>query len=128
MTIDANPFATATQNHYGAVEVNGLVDGDAYHSEVDYTQTYSLAEIAEAKGHICRVRILTENTFGGRLCDISYIHAQLPAGKIVPVQNHIDNLTPLRELKGRMINWAKAEGVYAKGLGLIDEGNWSILY
>lgn len=125
---DANPFATATQNHYGAVEVNGLVDGDAYHTQVDYTDTYTLAMLAEAKGHISRVRILTENTFGGRLCDISYIHAQLPGGKVVPVQVGVDNMTPLRELKSKMIEWAQRENVYAKSLGLLDEGNWSILY
>jgi hypothetical protein len=29
-------------------------------------------------------------------------------------------------MKGALINWAKREGVYAKALGLLDEGNWSV--
>lgn len=123
--MDANQ--TTDTNRYGATESNGLVNGAEYHAQVDYSRFFSLAEVAEAKGHITRVRILTERTPNGTLCDVSYIHANLPSGEIVNVQNGLDNLTPLRTLKAAMINWAKREGVFAKGLGLLDEGNWSIL-
>lgn len=120
--------ATTDRNLYGAFEANGLVNGSAYHETVDYSQTLSLKEVAAAGGKITRLRILTERTFGGILCDVSYIHATLPSGEIVNVQNHLDNLTPKYQLKGKLIEWAKREGVFAKGLGLLDEGNWSILY
>lgn len=123
-----NAFETHDTNRYGARETNGLVNGHAYHAEVDYSRIYSLKEISDLKGHITRVRILTEYVPGvGTLADISYIHASLPDDRIVPVQNEIGNLTPLRKMKGEMIEWAKREGVFAKGLGLIDNGNWSVL-
>jgi hypothetical protein len=108
----------------GAFEANGLVNGSEYHAQVDYSKTWSLAEVAEAGGRITRVRILTE----GIMRDISYIHATLPGGQTVNVENGVPYLTKKWELKGEMINWAKREGVYAKGLGLLDEGNWSVLY
>lgn len=123
----SNPFETHDTNRYGATATNDLVNGVAYHDEVDYSVTYSLKEIAEAGGHIVRVRILTDRIMGQTLCDISYIHASLPDGKIVPVQNLLNNLTPFRDLKKEMIDWAKREGVFAKGVGLIDEGNWSVV-
>lgn len=119
----------AVQSHYGATETNGLVDGAAYHSAVDQSRLYSLGEVAAAGGKITRVRLLTEVWPGrGRIADISYIYATLPDGKTVPVSIGVDNLTPLRELKGAMIAWAKREHVFAKDIGLFDEGNWSILY
>jgi hypothetical protein len=118
-----NPYATTDRNIYGATESNGLVDGSAYHAEVDYkVRPLSLKEVAEAGGKITRVRLLAEM---GR-ADVSYIHATLPGGKTVPVRVELNNLTPLRALKGAMIKWATEEGVSAKGLGLLDEGNWSI--
>lgn len=121
-----NTFETADSSRHGAQQSNGLVNPNAYHDAVDYSTTYTLAEVAAAGGRITRVRILTERTMGGTLCDISYIHATLADGRMVQVQNHLDNLTPLRNLKGEMIKWAQREGVFAKGLGLLDEGNWSI--
>lgn len=122
-----NPNATTDRSRYGAHETNGLVNGSAYHEQVDYTgRPYSLKQVAEEGGRITRLRILTERTYGGTLCDVSYIHATLPSGATVPVQNHLNNLTPLKALKGELIKWAAREKVYAKALGLLDEGNWSI--
>jgi len=122
-------FATQDTNRYGAVSTNDLVNGAAYHEEVDYADVHSLKAVADAKGKIVRVRLLTEVIPGaGRFCDVSYIHAQLPDGRIVPVQNHLNGMMPMRTVKGQMIDWAKSEGVFAKGLGLLDEGNWSICY
>jgi hypothetical protein len=122
-TMTINPNATTDRNRYGAVESNGLVDGAAYHAQVDYSgRPYSLKQVADEGGRITRVRILAEMGRG----DVSYIHATLPNGTTVPVQVMVDNLTPLKAMKGALINWAKREGVYAKALGLLDEGNWSV--
>lgn len=117
--------ATATvgyRNRYGAVETNGLVDGAAYHDQVDYSQRLTLKQLAEEGGKITRVRLIGER----RIVDVSYIHAELPDGTLVTVNNGLDNLLPLRSIKGKMIEWAKREGVFAKNVGLLDEGNWSI--
>lgn len=104
-------------------ESNGLIDGHAYHSSVDYAAEMTLAEVAQAKGRITRVRILAE----GLYCDISYIHATLPDGRQVPVRVSGGIGSLFRNLKKDFIDWAKEEGVFAKGLGLLDEGNWSVL-
>lgn len=113
---------------YNANETNGLIDGHAYHGAVDYSELYTLAMVRDAGGRISRVRLLTERWPSGRMADVSYIHATLPNGKTVPVQVGMDNLTPLYQVKKAMIDWAKREGVYAKAIGLLDEGNWSVLY
>lgn len=119
----------AHRQHHGAQETNGLTDGAAYHDSVDYSaHPYTLADLQAAGGKITRVRLLTETVPGaGRYVDVSYIHAVLPDGRTVPVHNGLDNMTPLRQLKAKMIDWAKREGVYAKQLGLLDSGNWSTI-
>lgn len=104
-------------------ETNGLLDGFAYHGGIDYSEPHTLRMVADAQGRITRVRILAE----GMYCDISYIIATLGDGRQVPVQVEVANCSKFRELKKEFIAWAKNEGVYAKGLGLLDEGNWSIL-
>jgi hypothetical protein len=118
-------MATTT---YNPNETNGLTDGAAYHGEVDYTEQYTLSMVAAEGGRISRVRLLTERWPSGRIADVSYIHATLPSGKMVPVQVDCDNCTPLYQIKKAFIDWAKREHVYAKGLGLLDESNWSVLY
>lgn len=118
---------TAFRTHHGAPETNGLINGAAYHDSVDYTgRPYTLAELQAAGGRISRLRLLTETVPGtGRFVDVSYIHATLPDGRTVTVQNGLDNMTPMRLLKSKMIDWAKREGVFAKSIGLLDEGKWS---
>lgn len=115
--------ATVTSARAYADESNGLVDGAAYHGDVDHSETFSLADVKAAGGRITRVRILRE----GRYCDISYIHATLADGRIVPVSARVNNLTDFYKLKGAFIEWAKSEGVFAKSLGLLDDGVWSVL-
>lgn len=114
--------------NYNPNETNGLINGHAYHSEVEYEVQYTLGMVKDEGGKISRVRVLTERIPGCRLADVSYIHATLPSGKVVPVQVGVDNCTPLHQLKGKMIEWAQREGVFAKGLGLLDDANWSIMY
>ncbi|MFT4471419.1 hypothetical protein ACMX2H_16065 [Arthrobacter sulfonylureivorans] len=128
-----NATATIDRNLTGgAFESNGLVDGAAYHEAVDYSRAngwMGLKQVAEAGGKISRVRVLTERIpMAGTFCDISYVHATLPNGQIVNVDDvNVRNMTPMNKLMGELINWAKSEGVYAKGLGLLDRSNWSVL-
>lgn len=128
MTTIANATATTDRNLYGAVESNGLVDGNAYHNEVDYSVSYSLSELQKAGGKITRLRILTEYIPHARMrmADVSYCHGTLPNGKIVPVSIYVTGVNFFK-LKGELIDIAKAEGVFAKGIGLLNEGNWSVL-
>jgi hypothetical protein len=103
-----------------------------YHEQVDHSRTYTLRELRNANGRITRVRVLADVWPGrGLIGDISYIHATLPGGKIVPVNlAHMPSSGMgilVRELKKEFIEWGKAEGVFAKGLGLLDSGNWSVL-
>jgi hypothetical protein len=124
-----NAFETVDRNLYGAHETNGLLNGSEYHAAVDYSVQYTLKDVAEAGGKVTRLRLLTEVWPGaGRRCDVSYCHATLGNGKTVPVQvgGNVSGVF-LRDLKKALIDWAREEKVFAKGLGLLDEGNWSIL-
>ncbi len=126
----AAPVAQTIAERYGVDETNGLIDGHAYHAGVSYDDEVTLAELARRGGKISRVRILTGSWGGVRMADISYIHGVLPSGKTVPVRVAVENGTPLwgpRGLKAQFIAWGKEEGVFAKGIGLLDEANWSVL-
>lgn len=104
-------------------ETNGLENSHDYHAGVDYTQVLSLKELSDAKGKITRLRVLSDH---GRY-DISYVHATLPDGTIVTVRDECYGRGFIRWIKSDLLGWAKEQGVYAKGIGLLDEGNWSIL-
>lgn len=105
--------------------------GPNYHSTVDRSHRRWLSEIAASGGQISRLRILTDRWAGVLVGDISYFHATLGDGTVVEV--NYDNLNwggvlyGPKGLKSALIEWAKSEGVYAKGLGLLDESNWSVL-
>lgn len=118
-----------TATEYNPNETNGLTNGAEYHDSVDYSEQYTLGMVKDAGGHISRVRLLTEWRPGGRVADVSYIHATLADGRTVPVQVGGElYLIPMNQIKKNFIDWAKREGVYAKGIGLLDQGNWSVLY
>lgn len=123
---------TTIAEKYGVVETNGLEAGHEYHASVDYAEELQLSEVARLGGRISRVRVLTGSWAGQKMADVSYIHATLPSGQIVPVRVTGNLLgVPLwgpKGLKSNLIAWAREEGVYAKALGLLDEGNWSVLY
>lgn len=119
-----NTYATAYSN---ANETNGLLDGAAYHKEVDYANAMTLAEVSARGGKITRLRILGGGPADGFMADISYIHATLPDGTIVPLHQDYPMCFPIRKVKSELIAWAKEHKVFAKGLGLLDESNWSRL-
>lgn len=126
-TIEAEKLVDRLQA-YG-VQCDGEVVTQEYHEQVSYDDQMTLGQVAEAGGRISRLRFLTEYVPGQtRYYDVSYCHATLPGGKIVPVVVDFDSFwIPQRQVKGHLIEWAKQHGVYAKGLGLLDEGNWSVL-
>lgn len=113
---------------YGANETNGLTDSDTYYSR-EFAHM-RLAQLVAQGGKVTRVRFLTERHYGGRVADLSYVHGELADG--TPVR--VEGLPALylaawkRGVYSELIAWAKDEGVYAKGCGLLDESNWSVLY
>lgn len=123
---------TTIAEKYGVVETNGLENGHEYHAGVSYADELTLAEVARRGGRISRLRVLTGFWAGVKMADVSYIHAVLPSGQIVPVRvTGTLQGVPLwgpKGLKSNLIAWAREEGVYAKALGLLDEGNWSVLH
>ena len=108
---------------YGVSETNALdfSEGGRHPCE-DLTETVSLGD--PRLQSITRLRLLTEG--GYPYLDISYCYGVLRDGSPVRVQitcQPLSRQTP----KADLIAWAKMEGAYAKGLGLLDEGNWSVL-
>lgn len=90
----------------------------------------TLNELASENGKIVRVRWIGGDYIPGRgrCYDLSYVQGELPDGRRVSL-DHLPAafLIPRHQLKGAMIEWAKECGVFAKGLGLLEDGNWSIL-
>lgn len=114
--------AAARNAYYGVDESNPLT-GPNYHSTVDYSRDMSLGEAYRAGAKVTRLRVLKEYGY----CDISYLHATLPDGTTVNVRVDVAHMIRFRDLKGVLIAWAKREGAYAVRMGLLDEGNWSVL-
>lgn len=126
--MNTNTSTQTLAERYGVNETNGLdIVGYDYHDQVSYEDQMTLAQVAAAGGKITRLRILGGGPSDGFYADISYCHATLPNGKIVPVYGDYPMCFQLRRLKGELIEWAKQHKVYAKGLGLLDENNWSVL-
>jgi hypothetical protein len=94
------------------------------------TEAMPLSELAARGGKVTKVRFIGGDYIPGRgkCYDLSYVIGELPDGAQVRI-THLPAmfLIPRRNWKINLINWAKEEGVYAKGLGMLDEVNWSIL-
>jgi hypothetical protein len=107
---------------YGVNETNPIWASESTHENVDFEEYVTLSDPRLAR--ITRVRLLTEP--GYPYYDISYIYGVLKDGRHIRLADapmHLSRRAP----KADLIAWAKAEKVFAKGLGLLDEGNWSIL-
>jgi hypothetical protein len=118
--------AIASAARYGVREDNPLPSAD-YHQSVDHTDPLTLNELDAQGGRVTRLRLLTER--GYPFYDISYAHGVLPSGQVVALRT--DGCPDrLRRscLKSDLIAWAREQGVSAKRLGLLDEGNWSRLF
>lgn len=131
MTTTAD-FARQDRLHsvYGVSET-GMPVGHEYHQTVSHEDRIGLAELKRRGGRITRVRWIGGDYIPGRgkCYDLSYVHGQIDGQNVSIDTGACDDqtLVPRRQIKGAMIEWAKAEGVYAKALGLLDEGNYSIL-
>lgn len=108
---------------YGVHETNPL----ALSSHTHETVNYDLGDIPLSDPDLVsinRLRLLTER--GYPYYDISYCYGTLKDGTHVRVDLGASRLSR-RNLKGELIRLAKEAGRFAKGMGLLDEGNWSIL-
>jgi hypothetical protein len=127
MTIQTESYALEAKASGYGVQFDGALVGPEYHDTVDNSYAYSLAEVAAEGGRISRFRVLQDGRYWSSPCDVSYVHATLADGRIVPVRVEVGGCYR-SQLKGELIAWAKREGVYAKGIGLLDEGSWSVMY
>lgn len=113
---------------YNLDESNYLTDPEQYHTAMREAEDITLAELAARGGRITRVRILAGRWGATWKADISYIHGVV-GGQPVHVTGYpaTDDLYGPRGIKADLITWAREQGVFAKGLGLLDESNWSVL-
>lgn len=107
-----------------ANETNPISEG---YFDQAFGGSISLAELSKRGGKVTRVRVLTERTPAGRVADISYIHGEIE-GVRYDIRLDLGNLIPVNRVKGELIAWAKREGVFAKGIGLLDDSLWSKLF
>lgn len=100
-------------------ETNGLIDGRAYHgSRHDQGEIETVGWDTPGL-KVTRFRILTDPGFP--LYDVSYCHGVLK-GKHVDVRLPFHQLTK-RRWKSEIIAHAKRDGVFAKGLGILDNSS-----
>lgn len=92
------------------------------HSDV-IQDRLTLADVAKAGGKIVRLRMF----FEGRVADISYCHARLADGTLHSVDTSMLMLHQPFTVSTDLIAWSKAQGVFGKGIGLLDKQNWSVL-
>lgn len=103
--------AVVDRNIYGAIEVNGLVNGPEYHDiprrPVEWTEPGLV---------ITRFRMISDPGFP--VWDVSYCHGRIG-------DEDVDVILPFSQLPKRgwrraIVAAAKADGVYAKGTGIFD--------
>ena len=98
-------------------EVNGLPEGSgqAYHDQWADARTVDWRE-----PHLCVVRLRLLSDPGLPFWDVSYCH-----GILCHTKEHVRVELPFSQLnkrgiRGQIVAWAKSEGVYARGLGILD--------
>lgn len=121
---------TVTTDTYDRLAAYGVHFEGEQGPYIETAADMSLAEVAARGGRMVRVRWIGGDYIPGRgkCYDLSYVHAVLDDGTRVRVYDMpAAFLVPRRGLKGALIEWAKESGVFAKGVGLLDESVWSIL-
>ena len=107
---------------YGVNETNPLWTSEVTHETIEVYTTLGDPDLAR----ITRLRLLTDP--GCPFFDISYCYGVMKDGRHARIEGgHMPVSLGRRTLKRDLIEWARAEGAYAKGLGLLDDSNWSIL-
>lgn len=116
--------ASRIEAEYGVNETNGIEDPNGWIEHLQtMTETVRLGDPRLAR--VTRLRLLTER--GYPYMDISYCHGVLKDGSNVRIQADVNSVSR-KSPKAGLIAWAQREGAFAKGLGLLDESNWSVLY
>lgn len=104
---------TIDRNMYGTQEINGLVDGIGYHAaRADAADV----EWTEPGLKITRLRLLSDPGFP--VWDVSYCHGVLdgePVNVLLPFSQ-----LPKRNLRSAIIEYAKRDRLFAKGIGILD--------
>lgn len=121
MTTNTHFETVPVRSHHGAVEINGVTDMQALLDTLEgevYWNDPSLKRIF-------RLRLLTDRGFP--FYDVSYCYGTLRDGRNVRVSLPFHQL-PKRSWKRAIIEHAKREGVFAKGLGILDDDVMSTVY
>ena len=129
MTTDRDKGNDMNTNAYDIAARYG-VPLQGHQGYIPTTEHMSLGELADAGGKVIKVRFIGGDYIPGRgkCYDLSYATGQLADGTMIRIEQlPAMFLIPRRNLKRELVNWAKDAGVFAKGLGMLDEGNWSIL-
>ena len=96
-------------------ETNGLINGTVYHNQFD--ENFAGEVYWTTPGlRVARLRLLSDPGFP--VWDVSYCHGKLN-GKNVRVELPFTQL-PKKNFKQFIINEAKKENLFAKGLGILD--------
>lgn len=106
---------------YGVQESNGIT-GEVRAVREAIEETVNLTDRRLAR--ITRLRLVTDPGFPAY--DVSYCYGELKTGEPVRVRLPHGQF-PKRNLTGALIEMCKDAGVYAKGLGLLDPANVSIM-
>lgn len=115
--MNRNPNETTDRPAIG--ETNGLINGQSYH-ERHYENHAGYVHWDDPRlAKITRFRLLSDPGFP--FWDVSYIHGVLKDGRTcdVPAPFEFGQL-PKRGTKRAIIEAAKRDGVFAKGLGVFD--------
>lgn len=123
MTNDMILAANDRAARYGVQETNPL----GLSSHTHETVNWELGDIQLSDPRLIsinRLRLLTEP--GYPYYDVSYCYGTLADGTHVRVDIGTTHLGR-RTIKSELIQLAKDAGRFAKGMGLLDEANWSIL-
>ena len=102
------------KDNYYPGETNGLEDGAAYHA-VDRKVNVYWNDPRLKK--ITRLRLLSDPGFPA--WDVSYCHGELKDGTPCTVTLPFDQLRK-KKINSDIIDYAKRDKVYAKGLGIFD--------
>ena len=116
--------AMTTALRYGVQEANNIAFASYDHNSVDYTEGDVPLDDPRLVS-VDRIRLLTDRGFP--VFDVSYVYGTLRDGRHVRVDLGVYQL-PRKGLRRELVQIAKAHGVHAKRLGMLDDSTLSILW